>query len=214
MRNTIFQIIVNCLILSFLPSWAVAQSQFASVTILVVDGDGNNIDYKLDSFRAIGKPEVELASLFKGWTFNVATLGSTYECEISPKQLNSPLPKWKARVTVNNIRTLFVISVLRIPSVDYAAPPRSQFIAKPSPTIVGHPAWVVVRPAFSTAQDIFSRVESTMVDESGRFELQGMHVGQYLMTFYRDTHVLATKVLKVPLFTSPGSPIEIDLGSR
>ena len=189
-----------------------AQTQFATAIVRVVDGDGNPLDYHVDSFHAIDQPDVELAQRFRGTTISGIKLGGSYLCVISVKIKQARPLKEQAIIAVNNLNTVAVLAVAVTPSVDFATPPVTRFVVKPSPSVDGQPTWVAVRPAFATVPDPFFRIEATIIDPLGRFELQGKHLGLYLVTLYRSNTVLATKTIEIPYFgTLKGKDIEIRL---
>ena len=184
------------------------QTASASVIIRAVDGSGKPVAFRLESFRAVKRPDVELALRFRGSTIAGLTLGESYTYAIEATN-----QKWKetGTVTVNNLRTVEVISMTPLPSVTFVGVPVARFVVVPSPFVDDELTWVAVRPALSSVSDALYRLETTVIDRGGRFELQGVHLGLYLMTFYRGSLVLGTKVVEVPFLGTLKQEVQIRL---
>jgi hypothetical protein len=176
----------------------------ATLFFHILDSEGSPVDYKVASLTLIGQPDVELAAKVKDMVFDAAVLGGTYECVIAPVKAGSGFTQ-SAKVTVTSLRTVAVISVY-FDALDFVGGALNTFfVVKPSPVINNELTWVAVRPAFST--DI-QPVESAIIDRNGRFTLDGLHGGAFLVTFYRGSKILATKVMEIPR-VGTAAPIEI-----
>ncbi len=186
-----------------------SMGQTASVLLRAVDAQGSAVPFKIESFTSVDHPGIELASHFQGTKISGLELGGSYKCIVAT--LQQPLVSSAATVVVNNLNTVAVISLRFLPAADFVTPPIARFIVRPSPVVDDEFIWVSVQPAFSTTLSGVDRLESTTVEKDGRFDLQGVHGGLYLMTFYRDGHVLATKFVEVPVLGTLGEGIELSL---
>lgn len=175
----------------------------ATLYFHIVDPEGMPIDYKVVTLKLISQPDVELAARVKDMVFDGAVLGGTYECGVAPVKPGTGFTGG-GKVTVTSLRTVAVISVYG-DAIDYAGPLTNFFVVKPSPVVNNELTWVAVRPAFSTDSQ---PVESAAIDRNGQFTLDGLHGGTFLLTFYRGSKILATKVMEIPRVGSK-EPIEI-----
>jgi hypothetical protein len=133
---------------------------------------------------------------FRGNEISGLEFGSSY---VATLEITSPRVITRtARVTVNNLHTLALVPMIPRPLIDYAAPPKTRFIVRPTPPAGKQPIWVMVRPAFSTTDGDLDRTEVTEIGKDGRFELQGVHEGLSLVTIYRDSSILKSEILEIP----------------
>jgi hypothetical protein len=176
----------------------------ATIIFRVVDLDGKPRDYKIASLHPVGHPEVELSDKVKGMVFDEAELGRTYECLVAPVKPRSGSTTI-AKVTASSPHAVAVIAIGDA-DIDYIGPMLNRFVVKPVPPRSDELTWVVVKRAFSTENE---SVESAVVDRNGGFTLAGLHGGSFLMTLYRGSKVLGTKLVEIPLV---GSKDLIELG--
>lgn len=206
MRTIKSNMILCGLMLSLIWSCSLGQIRpwaTSSLTIKVVDSQGRDIGYDLESFRALGDGEPELKSNLAGDKIDGLELGKKYVCVARAKASRH---QKSITITLNNRNSILVLVLQPAASVTYAVPPVSKFVTKIPMSNDAATTWVVVRPAFQTEQDPALRTETSVVDSTGRFELQGPHQGPVLMTFHRGSTLIGACIV-----STVDSPREIEL---
>jgi len=182
----------------------------ATVTLRVLDSYGKPLDYKVESFYAIGQPDVNLAAKFEGLTFKRAVQGNIYELRLVAASPGTHYPRIHQMIGVAEPSTLVVFSVPK-PDLSGASEgllPATTLVIQPMPR--AEDVWANVRPAYGPSFSGTDTSETAVVNKDGTFHLHGTHGGLYIATIYQGSKIIRLAIVDIPQF-APEKAIEVRL---
>jgi hypothetical protein len=182
----------------------------ATVTFHIIDTYGKPVKYRVESFRDIEQPNIELAGQFQGLTFRGAFTGKTYEFRLAPSPETKKFSAFKEQIIVGEPSTFALFALDEESLIPDMMPfPVTHMVLKPAPAADGGPVWATARPAFlPRVYDLGS--ETVAVDSQGRFNLHGLHGARYVIAICRDGETPKLALVDIPTL-SPETPIEVNL---